>query len=46
MKNILLLTNIYPNNDPEYGGTAVCHRCLVSAMNNLVLYYRMGQDGL
>lgn len=23
--NILLLTNIYPNNDPEYGGTAVCH---------------------
>ena len=25
MKNILLLTNIYPNNDPEYGGTKVCH---------------------
>ncbi len=25
MKNILLLTNIYPNNDPEYGGTTVCH---------------------
>ena len=25
MKHILLLTNIYPNNDPEYGGTAVCH---------------------
>lgn len=25
MKNILLLTNIYPNNDPQYGGTAVCH---------------------
>ena len=25
MKNILLLTNIYPNNDPEYKGTAVCH---------------------
>lgn len=25
MRNILLLTNIYPNNDPEYGGTAVCH---------------------
>ena len=25
MKNILLLTNIYPNNDPKYGGTAVCH---------------------
>lgn len=25
MKNILLLTNIYPNNDPNYGGTAVCH---------------------
>lgn len=25
MKKILLLTNIYPNNDPEYGGTAVCH---------------------
>ena len=24
-KNILLLTNIYPNNDPNYGGTAVCH---------------------
>lgn len=23
--NILLLTNIYPNNDPSYGGTAVCH---------------------
>lgn len=20
-----MLTNIYPNNDPEYGGTAVCH---------------------
>ena len=25
MKYILLLTNIYPNNDPEYEGTAVCH---------------------
>jgi glycosyltransferase involved in cell wall biosynthesis len=25
MNNILLLTNIYPNNDPNYGGTAVCH---------------------
>lgn len=25
MKNILLLTNIYPNNDPKYGGTKVCH---------------------
>lgn len=25
MKKILLLTNIYPNNDPAYGGTAVCH---------------------
>lgn len=25
MRNILLLTNIYPNNDPNYGGTAVCH---------------------
>ena len=25
MKNILLLTNIYPNNDPSYGGTKVCH---------------------
>lgn len=25
MKNILLITNIYPNNDPEYGGTAICH---------------------
>lgn len=25
MTNILLLTNIYPNNDPNYGGTAVCH---------------------
>lgn len=25
MRNILLLTNIYPNNDPEYGGPAVCH---------------------
>lgn len=25
MKNILLLTNIYPNNDPDYGGTKVCH---------------------
>lgn len=23
--NILLLTNIYPNNDPSYRGTAVCH---------------------
>lgn len=25
MKNILLITSIYPNNDPEYGGTKVCH---------------------
>lgn len=25
MKKILLLTNIYPNNDPNYKGTAVCH---------------------
>ena len=25
MKNILLITNIYPNNDPSYTGTAVCH---------------------
>lgn len=25
MKNILLITNIYPNNDPSYGGTPVCH---------------------
>lgn len=25
MKNILLITNIYPNNDPKYTGTAVCH---------------------
>lgn len=25
MRNILLITNIYPNNDPNYGGTAVCH---------------------
>ena len=25
MKQILLITNIYPNNDPGYGGTAVCH---------------------
>lgn len=25
MKNILLLSNIYPNNDPEYKGTKVCH---------------------
>lgn len=25
MKKILLLTNIYPNNDPDYTGTAVCH---------------------
>lgn len=25
MKNILLITNIYPNNDPKYGGTKVCH---------------------
>lgn len=25
MSDILLITNIYPNNDPEYGGTAVCH---------------------
>lgn len=25
MKKILLITNIYPNNDPEYKGTAVCH---------------------
>ncbi|MBQ0016458.1 MAG: glycosyltransferase [Bacteroidales bacterium] len=25
MKNILLITNIYPNNDPKYSGTPVCH---------------------
>lgn len=25
MKNVLLLTNIYPNNDPKYEGTHVCH---------------------
>lgn len=25
MKNIVLITNIYPNNDPAYGGTKVCH---------------------
>lgn len=25
MKKILLITNIYPNNDPEYAGTKVCH---------------------
>lgn len=25
MKRVLLLTNIYPNNDPKYTGTAVCH---------------------
>lgn len=25
MKNVLLITNIYPNNDPEYAGTKVCH---------------------
>lgn len=25
MKNILLITCIYPNNDPEYAGTKVCH---------------------
>ncbi len=25
MENVLLLTNIYPNNDPGYGGTTVCH---------------------
>ncbi len=25
MRNILLITNIYPNNDPQYGGTKVCH---------------------
>ncbi len=25
MKSILLITNIYPNNDPSYGGTSVCH---------------------
>lgn len=25
MKNILLLSNIYPTNDPNYFGTAVCH---------------------
>lgn len=25
MKNIVLLTNIYPNNDPNYVGTSVCH---------------------
>lgn len=25
MNNILLITNIYPNNDPQYAGTKVCH---------------------
>ncbi len=25
MKNLLLITNIYPNNDPEYSGTSFCH---------------------
>ena len=25
MEKILLFTNIYPNNDPQYGGTKVCH---------------------
>lgn len=25
MKSILLITNIYPNNDPNYAGTKVCH---------------------
>lgn len=25
MKNILLITSIYPNNDPSYPGTKVCH---------------------
>lgn len=25
MKNILLITNIYPTNNPNYGGTHVCH---------------------
>lgn len=25
MKNILLLTNIYPTGDKDYGGTSVCH---------------------
>lgn len=25
MANVLLLTNIYPNNDSAYGGTKVCH---------------------
>lgn len=25
MKNILLITSIYPNNDPLYAGTKVCH---------------------
>lgn len=25
MRNILLITNIYPNNDPCYQGTKVCH---------------------
>lgn len=25
MKNILLLTNIYPTNDPKYPGTKICH---------------------
>lgn len=25
MKKVLLVTNIYPNNDPSYGGTKVCH---------------------
>lgn len=25
MKNILMLTNIYPTNDPSYEGTPVCH---------------------
>lgn len=25
MKNVLLITNIYPTNNPNYGGTHVCH---------------------
>lgn len=25
MKNILLLSNIYPTNDPQYPGTKICH---------------------
>jgi len=37
MKKVLLVTNIYPNNDPSYGGTKVCHTFTTE-------WHKMGYD--